>query len=82
MIVFQLLILVCYALMAAILVRVVFSWVSPGSQRNPLYRLSYDVTEPLLRPVRNLFPPSGLDFSPVIVLVGLQIVASLLGRFY
>jgi YggT family protein len=58
---------ICYVLLVAIFVRVAFSWIGPNP-RNRLFRLSYDISEPFLAPVRNLMPTSmGLDFSPMIV---------------
>ena len=59
----------CYAMLTLLLVRVVFSWISRDAS-NPIYRFSFQLTEPLLRPVRNLMPGGGmggLDFSPMIV---------------
>jgi YggT family protein len=59
--------ILCYGLFIAIFVRVVFSWISPYP-RNPIHRLAYDITEPVLQPVRRLLPPTmGLDLSPMIV---------------
>ncbi|MBI5961076.1 MAG: YggT family protein [Chloroflexi bacterium] len=60
------------------LARVLMSWVNidPNS---PLARTLYDLTEPVLRPVRNALPPTaGLDFSPMIVLVLLQLLGRIL----
>jgi YggT family protein len=52
-----------------VLVRVVFSWFSPHPN-NPVYRLAYQVTEPVLAPVRRRLPPmSGMDLSPLVVTV-------------
>ena len=76
--VFGILRLACYALMIAVIVRIVFSWVAPRSFGNPIFQLSYRVTEPVLRPVRNLFPPSGLDFSPMVVMVALSLISNAL----
>jgi YggT family protein len=59
----------CYAMLVLILIRVAFSWVSQDF-RNPIYRYSFQLTEPVLRPIRNLMPGGGmggLDFSPMIV---------------
>ena len=76
---------VCYAMVILIFVRVAFTWISRDFS-NPIYRYSYQFTEPLLRPVRNLLPGGGmgLDFSPMIVSFGLlmvgQFVAQLVGR--
>jgi YggT family protein len=61
-----------------ILARVLMSWVNVDPY-SPLARVIFDLTEPVLAPVRNLLPPAaGLDFSPIIVLVLLQIVGSML----
>lgn len=75
--------LLCYAMVILIFVRVAFSWVSRDFN-NPIYRFTFQLTEPILRPVRNLLPGGGmggLDFSPMIVSFGLllvgQIVSSL-----
>ena len=56
-----------YALIILILVRVVFSWVSPYPN-NSVYRFVFRVTEPILGPVRRRLPPmSGMDLSPLVV---------------
>lgn len=71
--------IVCYVLFIAILVRVVFSWISP-SPNNPIYRLAYDITEPILAPVRRLMPATvGLDFSPMIVSFLLLLIVQVVG---
>ena len=62
--------LVCYALIIAIFVRVAFSWIgNPGrGTSGQVYELAYKITEPILRPIRNLLPMGGgMDFSPMIV---------------
>ncbi len=60
----------------AILLRVILSWVMPyGMHRNPAGDLLVSLTEPLMRPARRLIPPvGGLDLSPIVVLVGLQLL--------
>ena len=61
-----------------IIVRAVLSWVSPDS-RNPIAGLVYRVTEPVLGPVRNLLPATGgIDFSPIVVLIGVQVLERVL----
>ena len=63
--------------LVAILVQVILSWVNPGAH-NPIIGLLYRLTEPLLGPARRLMPPvSGLDLSPIVVLVGLQLLKML-----
>ena len=65
-----------------ILARVLMSWVNVDPY-SPLARVIYDLTEPVLAPVRNLLPPAaGLDFSPIVVLVVLQIVGTMLANMF
>ena len=61
-----------------VLVSVVMSWIQlPPS--NPIAQLVSAVTEPVLTPLRRALPPmSGLDFSPMVLLIGLQIMKSML----
>jgi len=75
----NLLLIVAYAFLIAILVRVVFSWIGP-SYSNPLYRMSYQLTEPILAPIRNVLPGGsmGMDFSPMVVTVVLLLLISFL----
>lgn len=64
-----------------VFIRVILSWVSPGGVKHPLIVLVYRLTEPLLGPVRSLLPSmGGIDFSPVIVLIGIQLAEGLLIR--
>ncbi|HEV2966720.1 MAG TPA: YggT family protein [Candidatus Dormibacteraeota bacterium] len=67
MLIASLLIYALYALIILILVRVVFSWTNPYPN-NSVYRFVYQVTEPILAPVRHRLPPmSGMDLSPLVV---------------
>jgi YggT family protein len=61
-----------------VLVSVVMSWIQlPPS--NPIAQFVSAVTEPVLTPLRRALPPMGsLDFSPMVLLIGLQIVKSML----
>ena len=53
---------------------VILSWVHLPSG-NPVVQVANRLTEPLLQPIRRALPAlGGLDFSPVVLLVGLQIV--------
>lgn len=52
----------------ALIARVVMSWVNPYGTPNPAGNLAARLTDPLMRPARNLLPAvSGIDFSPIIV---------------
>ena len=65
----SLLIYALYALIILILVRVVFSYISPYPN-NSVYRFVFQVTEPILGWVRRRLPPvSGIDLSPLVVTV-------------
>jgi len=56
-----------------ILVEALGSWFAQG--RSPVDGLLRPVNAPLLRPVRRVLPPlSGLDFSPLVVLLLLQVI--------
>jgi YggT family protein len=73
--------LACWAMIILIFVRVAFSWIS-RDYRNPIYRFTFQATEPLLRPVRERMPGGGmgLDFSPMIVSFLLLFVSQLVSR--
>lgn len=61
----------------SILIRVILSWVRPNDS-NPVSDLLYSITEPLLGRARALLPAmSGLDLSPIVIMVGLQLVTML-----
>ncbi len=63
----------------AIIIRAVLSFVDPYGQ-NPLARVLGQITEPLLAPARRVIPPiAGLDLSPLVVLIGMQLLMILLG---
>lgn len=75
---FRFLELLCEVLTLLILVRVIVSWVSPG-QTNTLTNILYQVTEPILGPLRRIIPRvSMLDFSPLVAVILLQVIATLL----
>ena len=68
--------LVLYAFMGCLLVRAVFSWIEPYP-KNRLHRLTFDVTEPFLAPVRRLVPPvGGFDVAFLLVFIAVSMVLS------
>ena len=68
------------ALTLAIFVRVLLSWV-PLRLPFRLGEFAWSVTEPILAPIRRAIPiAGGIDFSPFIALIAIQMVASLLLR--
>jgi YggT family protein len=70
----ELLNLVINIFIGAILIQVILSWVAPGSY-NPVIGLVHRIAEPLLAPARRLIPTmSGIDFSPLVALIVLQLL--------
>ncbi|MFZ4076940.1 MAG: YggT family protein [Legionellaceae bacterium] len=64
----------CNLLFYAIMIRVIISWVKPNWQ-HPLHYLCVAVTEPMMRSIRKRLPSyAGLDFSPLIMIVALEII--------
>ena len=57
---------------------VVISWLQlPAS--NLIAQIIDTLTDPALKPIRRVLPPvSGIDFSPMVLLLGLQILKGLL----
>lgn len=68
-----------------IFARIILSWfpVTPGTALASVSGFVYSITEPVLGPVRRVLPPLslgnvGFDLSPIIVLIGLQVLASVI----
>lgn len=70
----------------AILARVIISWI-PVSRDNPLIRLLYQITEPVLAPIRGIIQRSAIgrnmfiDFSPLLAFLLLGLLRNMLIRF-
>lgn len=63
-----------------ILLRVLMSWTNP-SGGGAFTAFIYQVTEPVLAPIRRLLPPmGGLDWSPFIAMLLLSLVIRLFSR--
>ena len=65
-----------------IIIAALFSFVRPDPY-NPLVKFIHQITEPVFRWVRRRLPfvvVSGMDFSPLVVLLALQFVDTLLLR--
>ena len=73
--------ILCYALQAfwiILIARIILSWAtmfwSPPSGVSPAIRVVYDLTEPIMAPVRRIMPPmGGFDLSPILIFIILQI---------
>lgn len=58
----------------ALLAMIILSWVAPGTT-NPAAYLMYQITEPVMAPFRRILPAmGGLDFSPIVVFILINIV--------
>ena len=58
----------------ALLISIILSWVAPQSG-HPGAMLIYQITEPVMAPVRNILPSmGGLDLSPIFVFIGINVL--------
>ena len=58
----------------SIIISIIFSWIAPGSY-HPALVLLQQINEPILGPIRRLLPPmGGIDFSPILVFVLLNVI--------
>lgn len=61
-----------------IVIQAILSWINPGTY-NPAVSLLHALTEPALRPVRRILPPiSGLDLSPLLAILILEVLRRLI----
>jgi len=66
----------------ALFIIVIISWIAPGSY-HPGAMLLYQITEPLLKPIRNILPTTGgLDFSPMLLLLILFVLRQVVTGAY
>jgi YggT family protein len=62
-----------------IMAAVILSWLGQGL-RHPFVPLVFQLTEPVLKPVRRFIPPiAGIDLSPLFALIGIRFLILLLG---
>ena len=59
-----------------VFMEVILSWLQPAN--NSVSNFIHTLTEPLLKPIRKALPETGgLDFSPMVLLIGLQILRNI-----
>ena len=69
-----------YVLGAAILGRVILSWLNL-SPNNPIVLTIYGITEPILKPIRRVLPSMGMiDLSPMVALIVMMVIREVLTR--
>ncbi len=75
---FTLIYYLCQLLSIAIFARAILSWF-PLGYNNPVIRFLFNITEPILMPLRRVIPKLGmLDISPMIAIVLLQVITWLI----
>lgn len=66
----------------AIIASIIMSFVmlfSGSMNPHPILRLIWQLTEPIMAPVRKILPPmGGLDFSPILIFIAIQIIKQFL----
>lgn len=64
-----------YLLLYAVIIQAILSWINPHT---PLAPVLDSLTRPLLRPLRRLLPSAaGIDFSPLLVFIAVQLMLML-----
>lgn len=73
--------LLAQALVILIVVRSLLSWFPSINRGTGAVRLIFQATDPILRPIQRVLPtPGGIDFSPLVAIVVLQLIAQSLAR--
>ena len=76
----MLLLILINAYTMVVFAAVVLSWLRL-SPDNPVVRVTSALTEPVLQPIRKVLPDlGGFDFSPMVLLLALQLLRRLLFR--
>ena len=61
-----------------LITRIVLSWI-PHNRYHPIINFIYEITEPILKPFRNMINPiQGIDLSPIIDFILLRILGNLI----
>lgn len=63
-----------------LLARALVSWIPNLDPYNPIVQFLYQITEPVLEPIRRLIPPVGgvIDISMLVAFFGIMILQQLL----
>jgi YggT family protein len=63
-----------------LIARVLLSWTNPGGGGG-LVAFVYQMTEPILAPIRRVLPPTGgIDWSPLVAMLVLGVVVRVFAR--
>lgn len=67
-----------YAIIASIIMSFVMMF-SGNMNPHPILRVIWQLTEPVMAPIRKIIPPlGGLDFSPIFIFIAIQLLQSFL----
>jgi YggT family protein len=62
----------------AIFARIILSWIDQAGQMR-ITQILYEITEPILLPIRRIMPNTGmLDLSPMVAIILLQLLGNLI----
>ena len=78
----QLVCLIAYIYTLIVVARSISTFfpISSGGPFLPIVDFLYKATEPVFTPIRRVLPTMGpFDFTPLVVLIGVQVIARLLG---
>lgn len=78
--VFEILLIVLQVYGYVLLARAILSWIPNLDPSNPIVQVLYQVTEPVLEPIRRLIPPLGgmMDISIIVAFFAIMILQQLL----
>ena len=61
-----------------LITRIILSWI-PHNKYHPIINFIYKISDPILRPFRNMINPiQGIDFSPIVVFIILSLLRNLI----
>ena len=61
-----------------LIIRIILSWI-PHNRYHPIINFIYEITDPILKPFRNMINPiQGIDISPIIVFILLRLLRNLI----
>ena len=69
---------ILYIYLFIIIIQVIISWINPNAY-NPITTIMHQISEPILKPIRQFIPSSGgLDFSPLVALIIINLLMILI----
>ena len=67
-----------YIYLFIILAQIIISWINPTAY-NPIIVIMYQLSDPVLRPLRKILPPAGgFDWTPMIILIIINLILILM----